>query len=1177
MGTTLGDPNDEETAKDWVKEHITALLIPRPLDTLNFPMKDHIYDNLETLNEELDYNWQPQKDYFPDHDDPRRVSFVHDFSGMDYCIDANMNFSDSETQRAYRRWQLANQVHHCCFTCWKYNLFKGNRSSIMKCRFCMPVHIESVSRVEVVRQEEVYFKRRKRKRIRYHPPRSNGHLNPCIKSPLLALGHGGNHDCQRISSVTGAAEYIAMYNTKQEDPDFRVIDNLYVNKISNLKRLKGSVDELDHLRAAANAVCSAQHIGTVQAAYTLLNLPFVQSSRKVITMNCERRSEMTRSIIFKKKDLDQLEPAASAELKGYESSIGRRDAYYIFMTQQRNLPTNTDRECHVSLFALFTSFSVRAKLSKETVAQPDLILLDDKGFIANPHRFCIDGMVFTVNRRKTVINMSPFRPVDLGDEKFCRATLLLHVPWPLDGEDAIVSSSSSAVETLNQLLNSDNIPVFLRELLKTQEQSQAHYSGLADDFDENTTTDGEADAQTTDLHADDDHIETAFPGVDAEGDDEYLEQNHTSDELLNFATEMEKKEREDDKRGNKSYRKHVRKISKRQYAEYESFIDRKKQEYMTKYAAANQLVQLSNVPKRDDFEFKAERKVNVDNFDNRLKALEKGISDLKGRQLNAFKTATSHISGSINNQLIMFMSGEGGTGKSKVIKLLVEHTMLHFGRQKGFYGAAVAMAPTGSASKNIHGFTWQSILRKGTRSSLTQDLNPTHKTRQAIGKDLHGVRLIVIDEVSMLSCKDLEVVETRFRLAILTTISNEAERNARSLLPFGGVHVVFGGDFYQLPPVGSHGLYITNQTKGREMWVKIVSSFVYLKHNFRLVDKIEGTRELAQCLSNVRVGRVTQDALHVLNCRVAVSEKSIENKTADRGCLWLASRNKDVVLRNEMCFKSLIRDENQEFFRFFSTHHQEQPDGVELSTHELHIRECKLRGKTSTDLLQPILDVAIGSRVRVVRNRASVVGIFNGALGTVVDFCFVGKIPTARVQPKTYGGEQPLAVILVQMDDVDIGCVGEAPRVVAFAPFLDEETALHIEGGRKFYRKQFPLECAHASTIHKAQGITLTNKDAAIVIDEKSIFMGGTYVAISRVTELESLHLTRAVTSKHFTSHDWMRRQVAAEYERLQAFHIPVDEDDGLMQQHFHTTLVLAQRFCVSRRFLQLEEEASHR
>jgi hypothetical protein len=329
------------------------------------------------------------------------------------------------------------------------------------------------------------------------------------------------------------------------------------------------------------------------------------------------------------------------------------------------------------------------------------------------------------------------------------------------------------------------------------------------------------------------------------------------------------------------------------------------------------------------------------------------------------------------------------------------------------------------------------------------------------------------------------------------------------------------------------------------MWVNIISTFVYLRHNFRLVDKREGTRELAQCLSDVRVGRVTQDALHVLNCRVAVSEKAIENKTAGRGCLWLASRNKDVALRNEMCFKSLVRDDNQEFFRFFSTHHQEQPDGVELSTDELHIRECKLRGKISTDLLQPILDIAIGSRVRVVRNRASVLGIFNGALGTVVDFCFVGKIPTARVQPKTYGGEQPLAIILVQMDDVDIGCVGEAPRVVAFAPFLDEETALHIEGGRKFYRKQFPLECAHASTIHKAQGITLSNKDAAVVIDDKAIFMGGTYVAISRVTELESLHLTRAVTSKHFTSHEWMRRQVAAEYERLQAFHILVDEDDN--------------------------------
>jgi 1-aminocyclopropane-1-carboxylate deaminase/D-cysteine desulfhydrase-like pyridoxal-dependent ACC family enzyme len=221
-----------------------------------------------------------------------------------------------------------------------------------------------------------------------------------IKSPLVALGQGGNHDCQRIANLTGAAEYIASYNTKQEDPDFRVIDNLYASKMARLSQYKDQVGIQDHLRVAANAVCSAQHVGTVQAAYTLLKLPFVQSSRRVITINCERKSEMTKSIIFKKKELDSLDPEASAELKGLQSSLGRRNAYHIFVIQQRNLLDNYDRTCNVSLFVLLTSYSLRERKQQEQISEPRLLLLDYDGFVKDPTRFCIGNTVFTVNKKK---------------------------------------------------------------------------------------------------------------------------------------------------------------------------------------------------------------------------------------------------------------------------------------------------------------------------------------------------------------------------------------------------------------------------------------------------------------------------------------------------------------------------------------------------------------------------------------------------------------------------------------------------------------------------------------------------------------------------------------------------------------------------------------------------------
>ncbi len=97
---------------------------------------------------------------------------------------------------------------------------------------------------------------------------------------------------------------------------------------------------------------------------------------------------------------------------------------------------------------------------------------------------------------------------------------------------------------------------------------------------------------------------------------------------------------------------------------------------------------------------------------------------------------------------------------------------------------------------------------------------------------------------------------------------------------------------------------------------------------------------------------------------------------------------------------------------------------------------------------------------------------------------------------------------------------------------------------RNYVRQQFPLECAHASTIHKAQGITLKNKDAAVMVEQRPVFMGGDYVAISRVTDLENLHLTRAVSANHFTSHQSFRERISKKHQRLIPFHIPIPHGD---------------------------------
>jgi ABC-type ATPase involved in cell division len=48
---------------------------------------------------------------------------------------------------------------------------------------------------------------------------------------------------------------------------------------------------------------------------------------------------------------------------------------------------------------------------------------------------------------------------------------------------------------------------------------------------------------------------------------------------------------------------------------------------------------------------------------------------------------------------MMFVTGEGGTGKSFLMSLIMELTNLTHGKQKGLYGSAIALAPTGAAAK----------------------------------------------------------------------------------------------------------------------------------------------------------------------------------------------------------------------------------------------------------------------------------------------------------------------------------------------------------------------------------------------------------------------------------------------------------------------------------------------
>ena len=154
-----------------------------------------------------------------------------------------------------------------------------------------------------------------------------------------------------------------------------------------------------------------------------------------------------------------------------------------------------------------------------------------------------------------------------------------------------------------------------------------------------------------------------------------------------------------------------------------------------------------------------------------------------------------------------------------------------------------------------------------------------------------------------------------------------------------------------------------------------------------------------------------------------------------------------------------------------------------------------------TGNLQKVLTIKINARVMITMNIDVADGLTNGAMGTV----------TNVIIDQTTG---KMSVILVAFDSEHVGQETRHTSVYNSihqnaVPIHHTQATFTIDKKTSFQatRTQFPLTLAWAVTIHKCQGLTLSE----IVIDmtpAKGKFRPGeAYVAFSRVRTLQKLHI----------------------------------------------------------------------
>ena len=276
------DVVEQNKVKSYVQGIVSAILVKKINCTnISVDMNGKDQQNIGDTNimnkvelDESDFLWNPSREYFSDDIHPCRLPFD---AHLNYERSVDGVFADNDVQGQYRQLQIATQFHRCCFTCFKY-CYSHNQV----CRFGFPWVSDGCTFEPIIRRD-----RDKKSRIRVSvlPQRNNAYLNGTLHSPLISIAHGGNHDIQYIGNSVGAAEYVASYASKAEEPDKSAMANIYAKKIKYIVDTSSVVTDRQRLYAVGSAILGSSPVGAVQACYTLLGLKIVKSSRAVINLN----------------------------------------------------------------------------------------------------------------------------------------------------------------------------------------------------------------------------------------------------------------------------------------------------------------------------------------------------------------------------------------------------------------------------------------------------------------------------------------------------------------------------------------------------------------------------------------------------------------------------------------------------------------------------------------------------------------------------------------------------------------------------------------------------------------------------------------------------------------------------------------------------------------------------
>ncbi|WP_180050215.1 MULTISPECIES: AAA family ATPase [unclassified Acinetobacter] len=283
----------------------------------------------------------------------------------------------------------------------------------------------------------------------------------------------------------------------------------------------------------------------------------------------------------------------------------------------------------------------------------------------------------------------------------------------------------------------------------------------------------------------------------------------------------------------------------------------------------------------------------------------------------------------------VFLTGSAGAGKTYTLNQYINYL-------KARKVPVAITASTGIAATHMNGMTIHTWAGIGIKDFLSDADLKNMKERKYLKEHLENAQVLIIDEISMLHAKQLNLVNQ-----VLKYFKDSDEA-------FGGIQVIVAGDFFQLPPVGK------NDERNRdkfcfmsEAWVEAKFRVCYLTEQHR-----QGDDYLNDILNAIRAQSIDHQHIQALE----------HTRHQDIGDTFtrLYTHNMDV---DNINFKHLneIETESKQF------------DAV-CDGNEKLIETLK-----SSVRAPEILNLKKHAKVMFVKNNFDM-GYINGSLGEVIGF-----------------------------------------------------------------------------------------------------------------------------------------------------------------------------------------------